>query len=148
MVVSKCWQFCEARSLKPRKHGGGNHSNLSYGDLQFIEALKMHRPSILYSEIEGKLFDFGDLPGGDTSKSALSNTVRRRMPSGENFTFKKMTCTRCPRATYCSKHGVHANVYRLFTLKESLHFEVLRRIWSKVTNQWIKIVCHWARSCR
>ena len=43
---------------------------------------------ISYSEKEDKLFEFHDLPGGGT---AMSNAVRRRMSSGENFTFKKMT---------------------------------------------------------
>ena len=51
----------------------------------------MQKPSISYSEIEDKLLEFGDLPRGGTSKSALSNAVRRRMPCGEKFTYKKMT---------------------------------------------------------
>ena len=36
-----------------------------------------------------KLYEFGDLPYGTVSKSALSNAVRGRLPSGE-FTLKKI----------------------------------------------------------
>lgn len=54
-----------------------------------IEALKREKPSISYEEILEKLYEFGDLPYGTVSNSALSNAVRRRLPSGE-FTLKKI----------------------------------------------------------
>ena len=91
-VVSKIWkQFYETNSLSPLKHGGGNKSGLSDGDLHLIEVIKRQRPSISYSELEDILFEVGDLPCGGTSKTALSNAVRHRMPSGDNFSYKKMT---------------------------------------------------------
>ena len=89
-VVSKIWkQFAQMKSLSPLKHGGGNKSGLSDGDLQLIEVLKRNKPSISYSEIENILIEVGDLPLGSTSTTALSNAVRKRMRSGEAFTYKK-----------------------------------------------------------
>ena len=45
-----------------------------------IEALKCEKPLISYEEILDKLYEFGDLPYGTVSESALSNAVRRRLP--------------------------------------------------------------------
>jgi hypothetical protein len=90
VVVAKIWKkFCSVHSFSPEKHSGGNPSHLSYGDLCLIEALKREKPSINYDEILEKLYEFGDLPFGNVSKSAISNAVRRRLPSGE-FTLKKL----------------------------------------------------------
>ena len=89
-VVSKIWkQFCETNSLSPLKNGGGNKSGLSEGDLQLIEVVK--RPSTTYAELADILLEVGDIPRGGTSKTALSNAVRHRMPSQENFSYKKIT---------------------------------------------------------
>ena len=87
-VVSKIWkQFIQMKSLSPLKHGGRNKSGLSDGDLQLIEVLKRNKPSISYSEIENIFIEVGDLPLGSTSTTALSNAVRKRMSSGEAFTY-------------------------------------------------------------
>ena len=91
MVVSKIWkQFCETNSLSPLKNGGGNKSGLSEGDLQLI-VVKRHKPSTTYAELADILLEVGDIPRGGTSKTALSNAVRHRMPSQENFSYKKIT---------------------------------------------------------
>ena len=90
-TVSKIWnQFCEKKSLSPLKTSGGKRSSLSDGDLQLIEVLKRHKPTTTYSEIENILLEVGDLPTGGTSKTSLSNAVRGRLPSTENFTYKKI----------------------------------------------------------
>lgn len=87
-TVSKLWhQYCTTSDLNP-KHGGGNRRGLSDGDLQLIEVLKRQRPSITYSEIMDDLQDFGDLPEGGTSKTAVCEAVKNKLPSGP-FTFKK-----------------------------------------------------------
>ena len=89
-TVAKIWkQFCAKKTLSPKTNFRGRPSNLSYGDLCLIEALKRDKLSISYEEILEKLYEFGDLPYGTVSKSALSNAVRRRLPSGE-FTLKKI----------------------------------------------------------
>ena len=80
-AVSKIWnQFCEKKSFSPLKTSDGNRSSLSDGDLQLIEVPKRHKPSTTYSEIENILVEVGDLPTG----------VRGRLPSAENFTYKKI----------------------------------------------------------
>ena len=78
------------KSLSPLKHGGGNKSGFSDGDLKLIEVLKRNKPTISYSEVENILIEVGDLPLRSTSTAALSNAVRERMPS-EAFTYKKIT---------------------------------------------------------
>lgn len=99
VVVAKIWKkFCSEHSFSPEKHGGGNPSHLSYGDLCLIEALIRGKPSISYDEILEKLYEFGDLPCGTVSKSAISNAVRRRLPSGM-FTFKKVAAVAQERFT-------------------------------------------------
>ena len=77
------------RCISPKKNTGGNPSHLSQGDLQYIEFLKQQRPSITYDEIIQQLYEFGDLPYGTISKTALSEAVRHRLPSGKEYSFKK-----------------------------------------------------------
>ena len=38
-----------------------------------------------------KLYEFGDLPYGTTSSSGLSQAVQHRLPSGKDFSFKKLS---------------------------------------------------------
>ena len=82
---------CANEIFKSTKTWWGNKSGLSDGDLQLIEILKRNKPSISYSEIENILIEVGDLPLGSTSMTALSIAVRKRMPSGKAFTYKKIT---------------------------------------------------------
>ena len=72
-------------------NGWGNKSGLSDGDLRLIKVLERNEPSISYSEIGNVLIEVGDLPLGSTLTTALSNAVRKRMPTSEAFTYKKIT---------------------------------------------------------
>ena len=90
-VVSKIWKrYCQDGTISPKKNRGGNPSSLSQGDLQYVEFLKKQQPSISYNEIIEKLNEFGDLPYGTTSTTALSEAVRHRLPSGEEYSYKKL----------------------------------------------------------
>ena len=90
VTALKIWkQFCAKRTLPLQNNYRERPSNLSYGDLCMIEALKREKPSVSYEEILEKLYEFGDLPYGTVFKSALSNAVRRRLHS-EEFTVKKI----------------------------------------------------------
>ena len=52
VTVSKIWkQVCVKQTLSPQKKFRGRPSNLSYGDLCMIEALKREKPSISCEEI-------------------------------------------------------------------------------------------------
>ena len=108
-VVAKIWKnYCESGTLSPIKHGEGNPSRLSEGDLQLIEVLKRQKPSISYAEVLDCLYDCGDLPHGITSTTAVCNAFRNRLPNGEKFSYKKMT--RCTGKIYGSKYGVYPTV--------------------------------------
>jgi hypothetical protein len=65
----------------------GGKSGLSDAWKSGIEVLKRQKPSITYSEIEDTLLEIGNLPLGGTSTTVRSNAVRKRMPSGEVFTY-------------------------------------------------------------
>ena len=39
-------RLCRERTIEPRRHGGGNPTNLTQGDLQLIETCKKARPSL------------------------------------------------------------------------------------------------------
>ena len=89
-AVSQIWKrYCTEGSIDPLPHSGGKPSHLSEGDLQYIEFLKRQRPSITYKEIMQNLYEFGDLPYGTTSISALSQAVQHRLPDGD-FSYKKL----------------------------------------------------------
>jgi len=46
-VVWKIYEgrLCREHTIEPRRHGGGNPTNLTQGDLQLIETCKKARPS-------------------------------------------------------------------------------------------------------
>ena len=89
-TVAKIWkQFCETRSISPNRNYRGRPCHLSYGDLCLIETLKREKPTISYDEVLQHLYEFGDLPFGTVSKSAISKAVQHRLPSGK-FTLKKV----------------------------------------------------------
>ena len=87
-TVSKVWKQYTVRRMI--WHGGGNKQSLSDGDLQVIEVLKRNKPSTTYSELTQCLYEFGDLPEGDTSTTSICNAVRKKLPSGQ-FSLKKIT---------------------------------------------------------
>ena len=99
-VVSNIWKrYCQDGSISPKKNTGGNPSHLSQGDLPYIEFLKQQKPSITYDEIIQQLYEFGDLPYGTISKTALSEAVRHRLPSGKEYSFKKINIVAQERFT-------------------------------------------------
>ena len=99
-VVSNIWKrYCEDGSISPKKNTGGNPSHLSQGDLQYVEFLKQQKPTITYDEIMQQLHEFGDLPYGTTSTTALSEAVRHRLPSGKEYSFKKLNIVAQERFT-------------------------------------------------
>ena len=69
------------RSIEPRKHGGGNPTNVTPADLLLIETLKKERPPPSLKFIHESLSEFGDIPNG-TSIQAISRAVRSHKPSG------------------------------------------------------------------
>ena len=90
-VVSKIWKrYWQDKTFTSKPNTGGNPSHLSEGDLQYIEFLKRQRPSITYDEILQQLYEFGDLPYGTTSMTGLCEAVRHRLPSGKEYTYKKL----------------------------------------------------------
>jgi transposase len=90
-VVSNIWKrFCQDGTISPKKNRGGNPSHLSQGDLQYDKFFKKQRPSISYNEIIEQLNEFGDLPYGTMSTTALSEAVRHRLPSGKEYSYKKL----------------------------------------------------------
>ena len=50
-------------------------------------------------EIIQQLYEFGDLPYGTISKTALSEAVRHRLPSGKEYSFKKINIVAQERFT-------------------------------------------------
>ena len=93
--VSRCcvenvWRRLHtAGTVEPRKHAGGNPSNLTQGDLQFIETCKIARPTSSLREIFDGLNEFGDIPNG-TSIPAISRALRNKMLSGLKYPGKKI----------------------------------------------------------
>ncbi|CAB3982844.1 Hypothetical predicted protein [Paramuricea clavata] len=69
----------------PEKKGGMTHSKLEEGDLELIEVLKVNSPSISLSEI------IQELPALEISMSAILRAIKNRLPSGEQYTRKKLT---------------------------------------------------------
>ncbi|CAB4004714.1 Ankyrin repeat domain-containing 34B [Paramuricea clavata] len=85
-AIKSVWhRFCEEMTTTPKKKGGMTHSKLEEGDLELIEVLKVHSPSISLSEI------IQELPALEISMSAISRAIRNRLPSGEQYTRKKLT---------------------------------------------------------
>ena len=68
--------LCRERTIEPRRHGGGNPTNLTQGDLQLIEMCKKARPSSSLKEIHDVLNE----PNG-TSISAISRSLTNNMLS-------------------------------------------------------------------
>lgn len=74
---------------KPKDIAGGNPSNLSGEDLELIEVLKREKGSISLKEIYDVLDTVGDC-GPKTSISAISKSIKNRIPSGP-YSRKKIT---------------------------------------------------------
>ena len=59
-TVKNIWiNYCENRTLDPKKESGGNPSKLNDGDLQLIETLTMLRPTISLNELKDEVELYG-----------------------------------------------------------------------------------------
>ena len=80
-TIKSVWhRFCQEMTTRSRRKGGMTHSKLQEDDLELIEVLKMHSPSISLSE------SIQELPVQEISMSAISRAVKNRLPSGEEKT--------------------------------------------------------------
>ena len=89
-TIYKIWQrFCEDVEYTEAAYptGGGTHGKLENDDLELIEVLKNERPSILLVEISNVLLEMGN----SASISAISRAIKNRMPSGYQYSRKKLT---------------------------------------------------------
>ena len=75
-------------TIKPRRHGRGNRTNVAQDDLQLIETCNKARLSSSLKEIQDVLNEFGDIPNG-TSISAISCSLSNNMLSGLKYSRKK-----------------------------------------------------------
>ena len=76
-------------SIEPRKHGGGNLTNLTPGDLLLIVTLKKDRPTTSLKFIHESLSEFGEANG--TSAQTSSRAVKGHMLSGLEYSRKKVS---------------------------------------------------------
>lgn len=89
-TVINIWRrFVESGKIERRDSAGGRQRHLTDGDLELIETLKKVKPSTTCREIHDCLHDYGDIPEG-TSLSAIHRAVIDCMPSGQEYSFKKI----------------------------------------------------------
>lgn len=81
--------YCECGTLSPRKKKGGNSSSLNDGDLELMETLTTIRPTITPDELKEEVEMYGQKPIC-TSISAISGALKNRMPSGLEYSRKKV----------------------------------------------------------
>ena len=63
--VENLWgHLSREHTIEPRRHGGGNPTNLTQGDLQLIETCKKARLSSPLNEIQDVLNELSDIPNG------------------------------------------------------------------------------------
>jgi hypothetical protein len=87
-TLNKIWRrFCDDFKEKPYSSGGNRNSNFTNDDLELIEVLKKERPSISLAEISDVLAEMGNTG----SISAISRAIKTRMPSGKQYSRKKLT---------------------------------------------------------
>ena len=88
--VSRIWQkFCSDGEVSPRAHGGGRKRKLDDGDVVFIESCVREKPSISQKELIDKFKQYS--PAVNVSKKNISDALHKFMPSGREFTFKKVS---------------------------------------------------------
>ena len=87
-TLNKIWKrYCEEFTEAPYRAGGKRHSKLTEEDLELIEVLKMEHPSISLAEIANVMLDMGN----SASLSAISRAIKCWMPSGYQYSQKKLT---------------------------------------------------------
>jgi hypothetical protein len=79
--VRKLWTgYCTRNSVAPLPHAGGHERKLDDQDLQYLQALKMEKPSISLKQMKCKL---QENCGKLVSMSTISTCVRTRLTNGE-----------------------------------------------------------------
>lgn len=88
-TVKSIWRrFCETALTTAKRQGGLTSEKLEQDDLELIEVLKIHCPSMSLAEIIEELQHLG---GPQVSMSAVSRAIKNRLPSGQEYTRKKIT---------------------------------------------------------
>ena len=83
----------------------GPYSKLQEGDLELIEVLKVHPPSISLSEIIQELQD------PEISMSAISRAIKNKLPSHKQYVYKAKNIDRDLSRKTCSTHSVSSTVF-------------------------------------
>ena len=99
------------RTIEPRWHGGGNTSNLTQGDLQFIETDKRKRTALSLWKLYDGLNEFGDIPNG-TSISGILPALNCNILSGVKYLRKKLSTIAQEGFSVENMTCVHSNVLR------------------------------------
>ena len=96
-TVKNIWRnYCENNTLNPKKKTGGNPSKLKDGDLELIETLIRIRPTISLNELKDDVELYGQKC---VSISAISRALTQRMPSGLQYSRKKVNKVAIKRFT-------------------------------------------------
>ena len=96
-TVKNIWRnYCENNTLNPKKKKGGNPSKLKDGDLELIETLIRIRPTISLNELKDNVELYGQKR---VSISAISRALTQRMPSGLQYSRKKVNKVAIERFT-------------------------------------------------
>ena len=80
-----------------RPKGGYTCTKLEEDDLELIEVLKVHSPSISLYEIMEEIEQLDR--GEHISMSAVSRAIKNRLPSGQQYSRKKLTKVASERFT-------------------------------------------------
>ena len=91
-VKSVWYRYCEEMQTLAKPKGGSTSAKLQEEDLELIEVLKVHSPAMSLSEIIEELEQFG---GQQISMSAVSRAIKNRLPSGQQYSRKKLTKVAC-----------------------------------------------------
>ena len=87
-TLNKIWErFCDEYVEASYPVGGNRHNTLTNDDLELIEVFKNEQPSISLADISNVLFEMGNA----ASIIAISRAVKTRMPSGKQYSRKKLT---------------------------------------------------------
>ena len=95
-VKSVWYRYCEEMQTLAKPKGGLTSEKLQEDDLELIEVLKVHSPAMSLSEIIEELGQFGRQ---QISMSAVSRAIKNRLPSGQQYSRKKLTKVASERFT-------------------------------------------------
>ena len=95
-VKSVWFRYWEEMITTPKPKGGLTFEKLKEDDRELIEVLKLHSPSMSLSEIMEELEQLG---GQEISMSAVSRAIKSRLPSGDQYSRKKLTKVAMERFT-------------------------------------------------